>query len=455
MVVVNINANSMFDVYKMKLLDVAKAIKPGPTENEVVDQSQQKDNSFDDFEDVNDDMLATVYQLVSQYEKMGGKLRTDGAKMIKGGAIGDSDDYKVDSDLTPDEMIDDLTALKKSFENMDERTPAFWDERLAYYKKLKTTVDDDDVKEALDSVIKVIEQKTADNKYLNTQGLTDVFKGESKNEIPTKISLKDAPKVKITKTNVVLPSNSLEKEFKIKLGNSSSDVKKVISELNKRLQTYEEKTEDSNFWKAEKLKMEALYEIEKNDTTKSLKRPRTGVSEVFDRIQTYLDNKISLSMQSEQSQQQTNEANSKVEQAESKVEETEQELNVAKSLFSETGNTSLSSLLSLIVKVINKMVRLVKLKRDEWRSSVPMMDLNDVRNKIVEYFNKFNEINPNDKIMRSYKDSYKLTNGKFNEIRDEFEMLVKTSNLNTKIYGGCHRCKFKDEEEPFKFPGKL
>jgi hypothetical protein len=203
--------------------------------------------------------------------------------------------------------------------------------------------------------------------------------------------------------------------------------------------------------------MEALYEIEKNDKTKKLKRPRTGVTDVFNRIYTELDNKIALSMQSEQSQQQTAEAESKAEQAESKVEETEQELTVAKSLFSETGNTSLSSLLSLIVKVINKMIRLVKLKRDEWRSSVPMMDLNDVRNKVVEYFNKFNEIDPNDKIMKSYKDSYKLTNGKFNELHDEFEMLVKTSNLNTQIYGGCHscRCKFKDEEEPFKFPGKL
>jgi hypothetical protein len=446
MVVLNVNGNSMFDVYKMKLLDVAKAIKPGPDENEVVDQSQQKDNSFDDFEDVNDDMLATVYQLVAQYEKMGGKLRTDGAKMLKGGAIGDDESYKVDSELTPDEMIYDLTALKNSFEKMDEKTPDFWDERLEYYKKFKTTVDNNGVKKAVNSVIKVIEQKTIVNALEFINALPD----NAKEEKPATEEKKEEKK-----TNVVVPSNSLEKEFKIKLGNSSSDVKKVIGELNKRLKSYEEKTEDSNFWKAEKLKMEALYEIEKNDTTKSLKRPRTGVSEVFDRIQTYLDNKISLSMQSEQSQQQTAEAESKAEQAESKVEETEKELNVAKSLFNETGNTSLSSLLSLIVKVINKMIRLVKLKRDEWRSSVPTQDLKTVRDKVVEYFNKFQQINPNDKIMKSYKDSYKLTNGKFNELHDEFEMLVKTSNLNTQIYGGCHRCKFKDEDEPFKFPGKL
>jgi hypothetical protein len=96
----------------------------------------------------------------------------------------------------------------------------------------------------------------------------------------------------------------------------------------------------------------------------------------------------------------------------------------------------------------------VKLNRDEWRSSVPMGDLKNVRDKIVEYFNKFNEIDPNDKIMQSYKDSYKLSNSKFNDLHDEFEQLVKTTNLNTQIYGGC-RCKFKDADEPFIFKSKI
>lgn len=489
MVVLNVNGNSMFDVYKMKLLDVAKAIKPGPNENEVVDQSQQKDNSFDDFEDVNDDMLATVYQLVAQYEKMGGKLRTDGAKMIKGGAkkmkyvkgsnmfkvLSDSDDsddsdnsddsdasddepinltpqkpkvsqtpddllttppqvnigdinYKEEIDLNKDNriLVKDLKALNTKYKVL-EQDKDFWTGKLTYIKKLKQSEVDNDVREdvllELDTLERIISDKME--------------------------------KTPIKKTNVVVPSNSLEKELGIKLGNKAADGPAVEKKLVGILAKIKAKKEDSNHWKALKLKMEALYEIEKNDTTKSLKRPRTGVTDVFNRIYTELDNKIALSMQSEQSQQQTAEAESKAEQAESKVEETEQELNAAKSLFSETGNTSLSALLSLIVKVINKMVRLVKLRKYEWPNYVPMMDLNDVRNKVVEYYNKFNEIDPNDKIMRSYKDSYKLTNKKFDELRDEFEMLVKSSNLNTKIYGGGHRCKFKDEESPFIFPGKM
>ena len=112
MPVKSIDANSMFDVYKMRLLDVAKAIKPGPSAEEIADVSQQKDSSFDDFEDVNDDMLGTVYQLVSQYQKMGGKLRADGPKM-KGGTIGDADEYMIDSSMDKDSIISDLTALKK------------------------------------------------------------------------------------------------------------------------------------------------------------------------------------------------------------------------------------------------------------------------------------------------------------------------------------------------------
>jgi hypothetical protein len=57
--------------------------------------------------------------------------------------------------------------------------------------------------------------------------------------------------------------------------------------------------------------------------------------------------------------------------------------------------------------------------------------------------------------MKSYKDSYALANKKFNEIHDEFEQLVKTTNLNIQIYGGCRCTKFKDADEPYIFPGRM
>jgi hypothetical protein len=88
MTIRNISGNSTWDMYKKKLMLVKKSLKPGPQEDENVDQSQTKDESWDDFEDVNDEMSAIVFQLVSQYSKMGGNLRTNGPKM-SGGAIGD------------------------------------------------------------------------------------------------------------------------------------------------------------------------------------------------------------------------------------------------------------------------------------------------------------------------------------------------------------------------------
>ena len=659
MPVKSIDANSMFDVYKQKMLDIAQTLKPGPSDDEIADVSQQKDNSFDDFEDVNDDMLGTVYQLVSQYEKMGGQLRLDGAKM-KGGVLTEDDDknYMINLKSPMEDIIAKLNSLNKKYKD-ETGTSAFWSKRSDYFgdllsdegngnnrkqviQKIKNLekIIEENYKKALnvdkktqdralerrineiegkqaqykrdtktvaewDDELKIIEEEikaassplivnklvesikviekmqtlaappkppppipSPPNKYAEqSKGITDAFKGTPEKEDNKKVpSLKDVPKrpikkgaaeeekqlpkstqtflnltdkkrdgnvirkwirgktaevkdvqnpmqtddmkalkiqvdnaKKIEKENyesktlqeqfgnlselisqtlkkkndvvtpvpqAAIPSNSLEKEFKIELGKKAADVDEVVQILEEMLKTIKNETGNSDFWKARKLVTGNLEKVEENDTTNKLKRPRAKVTEVFKRIDTALDNKIDLAMQSEQSTQQTTEAESraqeavaKVEQVEAKREETENQLTTAKSLFSETGNTSIGALLGVIVKVINKMIRLVKLKRDEWRSSVPMNDLNDVRKKVVEYFNKFNEINPADRVMKSYKDSYALANKKFNEIHDEFEQLVKTTNLNTQIYGGqiyggC-RCKFKDADEPYIFPGKM
>jgi len=115
MSVINITGNSMWDVQKRQALMQKKrlktALKNGPTQVERV-----TDGSFDDFNDANDDMLGSVFQLVSQYQNMGGKLRKkmsgSGRKLagsgrkrnkMKGGANSDDEEDGNWSDESDDE----------------------------------------------------------------------------------------------------------------------------------------------------------------------------------------------------------------------------------------------------------------------------------------------------------------------------------------------------------------
>ncbi len=65
--------------------------------NEILDV--QRNSSFDDFNDVNDEMLGLVFNLVSQYEKMGGTTLTlSGSGIELFGGVGEykppvSEDY--------------------------------------------------------------------------------------------------------------------------------------------------------------------------------------------------------------------------------------------------------------------------------------------------------------------------------------------------------------------------
>ena len=79
------------------------------------------------------------------------------------------------------------------------------------------------------------------------------------------------------------------------------------------------------------------------------------------------------------------------------------------------------------------MYRLVKIKRDEWKTSVPVRDLKEVYDKLAEYNEKFNEINVDDRVMGGYRDMHKLASQRLGQLNDEFSMLVRTSNLNNSV----------------------
>ena len=102
-------------------------------------------------------------------------------------------------------------------------------------------------------------------------------------------------------------------------------------------------------------------------------------------------------------------------------------------MLNETGSTTLPGLMGDVMKISNKMFRLVKIKRTDWKSTVPLRDLKEVYDKVAEYNKKFNEINIDDKVMDGYKDMYKLTRQRLGQLNEEFTILVRTSNLNNSV----------------------
>ena len=136
------------------------------------------------------------------------------------------------------------------------------------------------------------------------------------------------------------------------------------------------------------------------------------------------------------------------------------EAELAKGMFSESGSTSLPGLLGTITNLANKMYRLVKLKRVEWKTSVPSKDLREVHGKVMEYLSKMKEIDPNDKVMGGYKNMHKLSIERMGKLGEEFNVLVQTSNYNNSVNvplvsGGKRRIRksrtvFKGEGQPIK-----
>jgi len=105
----------------------------------------------------------------------------------------------------------------------------------------------------------------------------------------------------------------------------------------------------------------------------------------------------------------------------------------ARSIVGAAGGTSLPSILSEVMKLANKIFRLVKIKRDEWKTSVSNKDLKEVYDKVMEYQAKYAEINGADRVMAGYRDMQRLATQRLNQLNDEFSLLVKTSNFNNSV----------------------
>jgi hypothetical protein len=230
-------------------------------------------------------------------------------------------------------------------------------------------------------------------------------------------------------------NHTLEKEFGFPHGNKQMAIEK-IQDVEKDLLL--ESEESPAFWDDQMTDLKKLMQIEISRTV-----TRKGVMDAFEQLEATIINEKEKAI-----------AREKLSTTEADGEKAKQQLSTVKDVFGESGNTSISAILNMILKVINKMFRLVKLKREEWKTTVIMKDLKDVRDKVVEYYNKFNEINPSDKVMNGHADSYKLANTKMEDMKNEFEVLVKTSNLSQQIYGGG-RMKFADEATPLIFKSKL
>jgi hypothetical protein len=141
MSVKNITGISKWDVYKRQVLLRHKIAKPAPTENELLETP--KDASFDAFNDVNDEMLGMVYNVVSQYQKMGGKLKLTGSGLseLSGGRLGDDDEYQIDLKQSNVDLIARLEAYQKKYRGEPINSVLFWETRYGYYKKIQSGVD--------------------------------------------------------------------------------------------------------------------------------------------------------------------------------------------------------------------------------------------------------------------------------------------------------------------------
>jgi len=119
----------------------------------------------------------------------------------------------------------------------------------------------------------------------------------------------------------------------------------------------------------------------------------------------------------------------------------------------EHATSSIGSLLHYIMKLSNKMIRLVKLKRLQWKTNIRNMDLQVVYYKVVEYYVKFKELDPNSKVMIAYRDSYNLCLKHIDELNDEFNVLIKTSSVTQIGRGGrrIQREKFTGESNRIKY----
>jgi hypothetical protein len=73
--------------------------------------------------------------------------------------------------------------------------------------------------------------------------------------------------------------------------------------------------------------------------------------------------------------------------------------------------------------------------------SIELVDLRKARNKVVEYYNKFYEMDPSHKTLRNYLDLYNFADKKMFELVQEFNTLINTSNLSLEVGRGGRKPK--------------
>ena len=455
MTIRNISGNSTWDMYKKKLMLVKKSLKPGPQEDENVDQTQTKDESWDDFEDVNDEMSAIVFQLVSQYSKMGGNLRTNGPKM-SGGAIGDkqkneemrakrkkerlqkkkakqaaaaeSDEEQTDEE--PDEEADEgaeppKTPTQKTHEYLELGSRRDGSKIRNWITRKKRDVNDTENPMSVQALRDLLD-KADRARQMEENYESDMLK----NNLDELIALIEKT-LTVGERQPVVPEPKQEiMTIEKKLGIDGTDYEAVVNELSKQQSKLQGETGDTAFWQKQIDDNQKLFAIENQARNQA---PRKKIELAFERFNSFLNAKLQDSLISS-TQTTVEETQQQLSQKTAEVEEVKQTNKEIVSTFGEVGNTSIASLLAVVVKNINKMVRLIKLKRNDWRLSVVLNDLKDVRLVIAEYYKKFNEMDPSDRVMRGYVDSYKQANQKMNEMHDEFIKLIKMSNAKVELY---------------------
>jgi len=288
-------------------------------------------------------------------------------------------------------------------------------------------------------------------------------------DIDAKLAKNLPPNVPLAPVEPAPELRTLEKEFDIK----GIDAKKVIAVLVSIKDNYATLNDKPpEFWDGEIIKIGEMRDIE-TESRPPPKAARTTILKEIDLIIATLDgykktseNKAdSMRSQSEADQMRAEEDQTRAfdrdqaqayergqtqaatelyqaeaEQSRAAAESAKTDAEIAKtsekyakSMIGESGNTTLPGLLSDIMKLSNKMFRLVKIKRDEWKTSVPVRDLKEVYDKVAEYNKKFSEINVDDHVMGGYRDMHKLASQRLGQLNEEFSMLVRTSNLNNSV----------------------
>ena len=376
----DIQGNSMWDIYRKRALLKAKIMKPPPTENELIETP--KDESFEDFNNVNDEMMIVVYQLVSQFKHMGG-ISSGGAKKNR--------PLRRKTPKKNKNKNKNLSLLKSTQDSETESDtdpePERDEEPGPYQHPYPESDDETDPRPDLNSESEYFPDSDDD---------TDLEPERDQEPIPApKPVPKPVPKPNVINDNKEDIENYINKKF----GSWQT--------INKRVQVVTE------YQKKQTRTLDEWNDIVGVVNSMIGKESRAQVKIQLNALLDVVKSKVSL-LNSEK--------------------EISTTVKTTSALLSDTSGSSISGLLNVIVNLSNKMIRVLKLKRPEWKMSISNDDLKEVRDKVIEYVTKFNEIDQKHKVMTPYSDALKLSSRRISELNNEFTTLVKTSNLNNSVY---------------------